>query len=72
MKKSTPSIACRTCKNWVHLKCADLNYKQAKAKFKDFQCSKCVVDTAESDHVDVDMDTAGKIFLGTDIYHLVL
>ena len=42
MERTTPAIACVGCRNWVHLvKCAGLNWTQAKKKKKTFKCICC-------------------------------
>ena len=39
MKATTPSIACVSCCNWIHLKqCAKLSFKEAMGKKKIFKC----------------------------------
>ena len=42
MQARTPSIACTSCRNWVHLKCAGLNGIKAKKSQTSFICSKCL------------------------------
>ena len=48
MEEKTPSIACQTCRQWVHLgksKCARMTIneglKLSKSKVKKFKCSRC-------------------------------
>ena len=42
MKSTTPSIACTSCLQWVHLRqCAKLSLKEAKQKRKVFKCDVC-------------------------------
>ena len=37
------SIACRTCRNWIHLKrCAKLSFKEAKKLKDSYSCPTCV------------------------------
>ena len=42
MAKKTASIACKDCRNWVHLSCANLTFPQAKKLKHKFRCSCCV------------------------------
>ena len=52
MLKKTASIACITCRNYIHLganKCAQLTYKQAVKVEKTFQCIKCTEKQPASD-----------------------
>ena len=43
MQARTPSIACTSCRNWVHLKkCAGLSGLEAKKNRTTFSCSKCL------------------------------
>ena len=72
MSKNTPSIACTGgCRNWIHLKCANLNYKQAKKVEKTFICNNCApmeLDDSQSDPVsDSDMDITGTDTAGVII-----
>ena len=43
VKATSPSIACVSCYNWVHLKLyAKMKFKEAIEKQKTFQCSACL------------------------------
>ena len=44
MKPRTPSIACISCQNYVHLKkCAGFSFREAKKLNGKFNCSKSMV-----------------------------
>ena len=38
----TGHILCHQCKQWVHLKCIDLNTSEAKLKQAEYKCEACV------------------------------
>ena len=41
MHERTPSITCKKCLNWVHLKCAGMSYSEARKIKATYQCKKC-------------------------------
>ena len=44
MNPRTPSIACISCQNYVHLKkCAGFSFREAKKLNGKFTCSECTV-----------------------------
>ena len=41
MGRRAASVACKSCLHWIHLKCAKLNYNQAKKVQNNYCCARC-------------------------------
>ena len=69
MTAKTPSIGCINCRNWVHLKCANLKYKEAKNVQDTYFCPICKpVSTNDigKENIDMDDEYVNENEIGTD------